>query len=728
MTALLADFQSPDRPTEILTAQPLWGIPLKDQSDFVHRVKSTKARKDLTLMIKVLEHVHTQRESKDFVGVTNRMAQGYCHLKGFSGASLRRKYYALRDAGWNWRSLVKGYKAPSKQPAEFVDFVRGLIEQNHRSVEAALEKLRHEIWPSGVPVPGYGTWQSWHLATHPQRPLPRIFPRLWPDGWSVRNLKRYAPTKAEIKFFQGGLKEAHRHLPVLKRDPSKLRPMEWITIDDFQLDVLCVFKGDPARGFKPGITPAAGLLAKCVGTRKNLAHLLGPMVDRQEKQPDGSIKTIRSGLRADDMQALLYRIFEDNGLPPYPVTIICENATAAISKELELMLTTVFEGRINVQRTSLVRHKTLSNGFVEKGGTPWEKGWIESEFNYLWNQLADMRGYKGSNERLNGPGWLNDQKAYAMRLLGQGKGKLNLPPEVIDELSIPFPSVEQLTSAFDFVLERAENRTKHRLQGFDDVDEFTWPKSLPVPESIDASQPLALAQLSQLTREQQQLLKPETRKESPVERWTRLSVDHPRQGLDARILALFLLTPKRGTWRNHAVSFTHRKVGYSYVDDENIMTAVAEGSPVLVYVDFERANACLVTRENGEPLGSLRALGDATAGTDITDPEAIAEARERRASIVNKILGRVKGRHEDENTQLGVERAHNKTVVDRYQQATADLPAAAKMAAAFGDTVTKAEDDLRDKKRQKTVNTHQHLAKRVATAQSAQSGGDAEWL
>jgi len=48
MTALLADFQSPDRPTEILTAQPLWGIPLKDQSDFVHRVKSTKARKDLT--------------------------------------------------------------------------------------------------------------------------------------------------------------------------------------------------------------------------------------------------------------------------------------------------------------------------------------------------------------------------------------------------------------------------------------------------------------------------------------------------------------------------------------------------------------------------------------------------------------------------------------------------------------------------------------------------------
>ena len=121
------------------------------------------------------------------------------------------------------------------------------------------------------------------------------------------------------------------------------------------------------------------------------------------------------------------------------------------------MLSTIYEGRIRVHRTSLIEHKTLTNGFVERGGTPWEKGWIESYFNKLWNMLAQsQRGYKGSNERLNAPGDLADKLKLCSRLLGQGAGKLNLPPEVIDLLKTPFPSLEELEQAFAHVVAMSE--------------------------------------------------------------------------------------------------------------------------------------------------------------------------------------------------------------------------------------------------------------------------------
>jgi hypothetical protein len=74
----------------------------------------------------------------------------------------------------------------------------------------------------------------------------------------------------------------------------------------------------------------------------------------------------------------------------------------------------------------------LANGFAERGGKPWEKGWIESTFNQLWNMLGAMKGYKGSNQRLNAPASLDEAIRYTKALIGQGeRGALNLPPEAI---------------------------------------------------------------------------------------------------------------------------------------------------------------------------------------------------------------------------------------------------------------------------------------------------------
>jgi hypothetical protein len=645
-----------------------FSVPVLDQEEFAKL--SAKRRQEVTLSLRLLERVHAMAGEPGFVRAVHTLANGYRHLRGLSGASLLRKYYAYLEGG-DWRSLVKGYKGHGTLPAAFQEFVKGLIEQNARSVEEALRVLREEIWANGSPVPGYGTWQEWFTATYPGQPVPRVFPRVFPRGWSVPNLRRYGPSKAEKKLFQRGLAAAHAHLPTILRDTSRLRPMEWIVVDDFELDTMCCFRGDPERGLPPQIAYVAGLLAMDVGSRKSLARLLGPRVEREEKLPDGTVQKVRCNIRAVDVQVLLHEIFRQHGLPDYEVTILCENATAAISPDLELMLGTIYEGRIKVARTSMIEHRTLANGFVERGGTPWEKGWIESHFNKLWNMLARLPGYKGSNQRLNAPADFEDKLRTATKLLGGGASKMHLPPELVDEMRLPFMSLEQLEQAFDWALDQAERRTKHRCQGFDTVTEFRWAHpALPAPAGIDAHEPNTFRALAVLTPEQQALMLPEERKESPLERWERLTARHPRSALAPSVLALFLLTPKKAAWRGHTVTFTHQKVGYSYVDDDGIMAGFPEGTDLLVYVDLQRPGAALVARLDGTPIGTLRMLGGSTRGVDITDKAALDEARARRATIVNRVLAGVRARplHQAANEQLGQDRQHNDAIIAAWQR------------------------------------------------------------
>jgi hypothetical protein len=653
-----------------LTAPVRFTVPILDNDEFASL--KAKRRSEVNLTLRVLERIHALRGERTFVAAVGTMAIGYRHMRGFSAASLLRNYYVFIRSGCDWRSLVKGYKAPSQQPKEFQDFVKGLIEQNPRSIAQALSVLRDELWPAGVSIPGYGTWQEWYARTFPAQEVPKAFPRVWPVGWNVGNLRRYGPSRAQRALWQRGIAAAHGLLPTIVRDTSRLRPMEMIVIDDFQLDTMCCFRGDPERGIKPQIAYVAGLMSMCVGTRKPLSWLLGPLVERQVKQADGTMKAVVCNIRAVDVQMLLYKIFQEHGLPPYPITILCENATAAISPALELMLSTIYEGRIRVHRTSLIEHKTLTNGFVERGGTPWEKGWIESYFNKLWNMLAQsQRGYKGSNERLNAPGDLSDKLRICARLLGQGAGKLNLPPEVIDLLKTPFPSLEELEQAFANVVSMSERRTKHKCLGFGTVTEFRWSQpELPAPAGIDPTGPNTFRSLACIAPEQQKLMLPEERKESPLERWERLSADNPRVALRAQTLALFLLSPNKATWRKHAVTFVREGTGYSYVDDENKLAEVPEGTDLLAYVDTARPSVALVTKVDGSSLGVLRMLGNSPRGVDITDTAAMDDARARRAAIVNRLLATVRARplHEAANQQLAANQAHNDAIVDTWKR------------------------------------------------------------
>lgn len=669
-----------------------FAVPLEDSAEF-SGVPAAR-RTEVQVAFKLLERIHALRgPERSLQAACETVAASSKHLmRGCSASSLRRKYEAYVGSGGDWHELVAGYKGPKTTPEAFDEYVKKLAEDNHRSMAEAFQLLLHE-WRSGQPIPGYGTWIEYHMREYPTRPMPRTCPlSLIPNGWSQRTLYRKAPNKGARMLFQRGIAAAKRFFPSVIRDTSALRPMEYIAIDDFELDCLCVFPGDGDN--KPQIGRVAGLLAIDVATRRKLYWGVGQRLERIEEQPDGTTKTVRTGISRLSVQGLLHGLFEKFGLPEYTVTIICENASAAIAPELELAFSTLFEGRIRIERTGLIEHHTLTNGFTERGGKPWEKGWIEAAFNGLWNIMGSMPGYKGSNQRLNGPADLDAKINYTKLLIGHGERSLNLPPEKIALLRLPFPSVQAVEQTFAWACASSDSRPNHRYQGFDRVTEF---------ELMDGADPVPFLALATLSPEQQLAAKPLERIESPIERWSRLGGDTLLRPIPNAALAILLLTPKEVTYRNHAISFAHDKKGYSYTDRTGkVLAGVVDGTKFLGFFNQRNPLQLHVTTLKGALVGTLERLGGARGAIDIRDRKALRAEADHVQAIVAEQLTELRVRHADQDAQQALDNAHNESIKAEHLAATKGLSTAIKIGLAAGDDARReAEERLADKAQQR---------------------------
>ena len=664
--------------TPALAFTPTFAIPIADLREFGALPEAR--RNEVQAKLAILRRLHDLRGHGSFVAAAETIAAQYRHtVRGVSKSRLFAAYYAYMGSHGDWHVLVNAYKSKDSeecQPKEFRQEVKRIAELNHRSIGAALDKLRSR-WESGESIPGYGTWIEYYMSRYPERPLPKHWPRgFYPAGWSPRNLRRYGPSKGTRVLFQQGLAAAKKYFPSVKRDPSGLRPMELIVIDDFELDCLCAFPGD--KQTPPQITGVAGLLAKCVGTRRSLVWGVGPRLVREEKQPDGTTKLVRSGIRRIDVQGLIHDLFAKFGLPDYPITILCENATASISPELELSMSTLFEGRVRIERTGLINQRTLANGYVERGGKPWEKGWIESFFNSLWNSMGDMPGYKGSNARLNGPANIDDAINVTKLLLGQGERSLNLPSEKIALLRLPFPSPEAVERTLSYAIIQSDLRTNHKYLGFDRVTEFRLE---------DGSEPQPFTNLALVPFEQQSQVELIERMESPLERWQRIGANVTWSKIPESVLAIYMLTPKRVTYRNSAITFTHEKVGYSYVDPEGkVLQGIPEETELLAYFDPAAPQSLHLADMQGSFVGTLARLGGRKGMIDIRDKAALSAAGGVVAEIVNRAKEELRERHADADAQLAIDRAYNAQIVADHKAETAKLTTAERIAIAATQT------------------------------------------
>lgn len=609
-------------------------VPLSNYEEF-YKSTTEEDRERIAGLLQVFAEIESSPAG--IMAATARIAlerSGY----GMSTSTLHRLRGTYRKTG-DWRVLKRNYRnGCAGQPEEFLAYFRMRVEQQKRDTGAiaVMSQIRDE-WASGKAIPGYGTWREYHASLYPERDVPERFPyNFFPAGWGKSNLYKLQSSKAERKLARRGMAAAKAHLPHVIRDTSGLRFMELITIDDFETDIL-VQARNPVTG-RYELTTCTGLLALDVATRTVLAFGLKPRFKAaaQEGERERKIAITRA-----DVQFLLHSIFSEHGLPAdWGVTILCENAAAAITDDVADMLHTLFG--VQVARTGMLSEKVLANGFVPKGGKPWEKGWIESHFNIVGNHVGTLPGHKGASYELR-PDDLAARILYAEKLLSTE----GLTPAQIEQLQTGFFTADQALTAYRQILTFLERRTQHRMQGFLEICDYSIPGEAGL---------LPMAEAQRLPRELLEVCTPVPRKESPAERKERLTQGMRRLKIAEHALALLLLTPKRCTLMNHRITFTHLGEGFTFSEAGSPVLSLPEGTDLLGYFDPGRPDRLYCCKLDGRYVGPIKRRG----AVDIRDAEAIAAERGEVTKIITQhVLAPVRARHAAEDSALARMKAEN---------------------------------------------------------------------
>lgn len=570
-------------------------------------------------------------------------------IRGFSAGSLVSLYYAWREQGW--AALRHDYKANATTlPGEFLEHWRALCEKNARSINVAKDRL-YTAWFAGEAIPGYGTWVDWWHRENPLADAPRICPGV-PAGWSKSTLYAVGPTTIERRWATRGLAAVKTLLPTLVRDTSKLLPLQLLTMDDFETDQVCFAKNPRTGAWQ--VVKVTGVAVMDVATRRVIAVLMKPrFVDEEGK---------REAITRAEVRLLFFQVLRDNGIPHCGQTWLVENAAAAITTELEITVRNLFGGRVQVTRTGLIHDKVFANGFIERGGKPQQKGWIEARFNLVHNEAADLPGQKGANYLVK-PGDHESKVAYAEKLIGDGRDDAQLSDEQIARLRMPFKTADELIAYYmSELFPKLDRRIEHKMGGFELLRR--WRR--------DASDTWhEWEELATLSVEQQMAVEffPRELRESPRMRWDRLMVQVKTERIAAHVLMMLLLTPKSAKVRNGRVAFVHNGKGYAFADKRALALRLPEATDVLCYFDPASPSAVHVCDVEGRYLVELRNLH-----VDITDQAAMDDATRSISELYHSILGGIRQRplHQQADAQQAADRAHNAAIVAEAKPAALD--------------------------------------------------------
>jgi len=615
--------------------------------------------RELLELFSAIEH-----DERGTVAALNEAARQNLGRHGWSFSTLRTLYYAWIESR-DWRAIVHGYRHESKLPGPFVEELQRMVLHEHRSRFQAMRRIR-EQWAEGKPVPGYGTWREWFARTYPEREVPSHFCGDYPAGWSKSTIYDRMPSRAQHAFATRGFAAAKAIVGGMIRDTSELRPLEFIVFDDFETDIR-------VRAYNPvlkewEICRCAGLLAQDVSTRRVLAtgllpRLRLPRKDGELEEADANRLRKITASRAD-LQFLLKVIFTRFGIGrDYPMTLLVENAAAAITPDFEQALNLLFGGQVRVCRIGVIKNKTLANGFAQSGGKPWEHGWVESLFNLMHNRAGNLPGQKGSSERENGPADLAKKILYAEGVLK------DVTEEQAVQLRIPFLSIAEAVDAYNVIFDWMARRQDHKMLGFAQVVEWRLGPG---------DKPKAIEQLGLLAPEEQErveLLPP--RLESPIERWQRLTAKCAFMKVPEFVTALLTYTPKsKICLRNGAVSFRHGDVAYSYLDVGGDLKRLPQGTPLMGYFDPAAPAHLYVTDLQGRALGILTSRPHAR----INNAAEIDAAAETLAKFFhNQVQAPVRELLAGDDAQLADDRAHNEAL--RSEWGLANPPSSAERTA-----------------------------------------------
>jgi hypothetical protein len=622
-----------------------------DQIDLYSRLPMRERQRVNTLLAAFAEIA----AAEDIVGTTHRVARRLAHLgRGHSAKRIYSLYRAWQNGGNDWRILVRNWRnASAGLPAEFVRHWVGLVADSPRadSGRAAYDELLR-AWFSDESIPGYGrltTWWPLHRAgTAFPRGVGAPRPGDTPEGWSYENLMRQLPKRrATRKLMRQGFHAAHGDLMQLLRDRTHLRAMELVTFDDVRLDLQAIYD---IHG-KPQCCYVNAIFALCVGTGKVIAYGTKP---RYTKDDD-----THAGLSRAETRHLVCNILERYGLPEHPTHLLLENAAAALTGDDRSALEATFPNRLNIETTGMVRRNLLAGGFTEQGGMPWQKGWIEAYFRGLQARVSLLPGSTG-NRYDNDPGDLAGRLTYTRQLLRHAQAH----PEHADRLIYPVLQQHELEGLLAEIVERLNYRTRHNLQGFEQLTEYR----------IDGGPWQPIASMYSLAPEARLAAEIHQRMESPAERWNRLAASTRWQAIHPSLLMPLAADKKTVRPRNGEV-----RLGHDRYDGRAILEEKHEGQQLFAFLSADHDTLHLFT-----PAPALAYIASIHRQTRINPLDTAA---------INTEAGRVhQSRQADIATaaeyqsrqalELNHMRAHNAATMQSPLSAAADAMHAAENTAA----------------------------------------------
>lgn len=434
---------------------------------------------------------------------------------GFSVKSLERLYSAYIKSGYDWSILVRNWRGDKPgQPKEFLNFLGRLVGEcsgRTDTIGGVCDRLFHEFWLAGKSVPGYGTFKEFWDATQPDKPYPskiRAKRPFIPNGWSRGNIGRLvakiAPKNGALRLREAfGELRSHNAEAQVRRDTSKLKPMQLVTMDDVELDIQIMVKVGPYMRMRT----AQAVVAMDVATRMIIGWGLRAIYTKDDKPYIG--ETDGKTLTRKDVNAVLLNTILTHGLPAnYPMRLLLENNSARLNTIDSTMLATMLPGRFVIENTRMAKREFSKSGFIDCHGFPFQKGWLESGFKPLHIRLCHLPGATAPrfDDRHNVHKTITE---YCEKL-----EKLSIVKSVdMEKLKYPVLTEDEFFRVFQKLVDMFNNRTNHHLQGFETVYECLLPNGEYCRrENLPAT--LSVEQLGRLNFE--------SRPESPMERWTRL--------------------------------------------------------------------------------------------------------------------------------------------------------------------------------------------------------------
>ena len=369
-----------------------------------------------------------------------------------SPSTVKSKYYSLH-ANNDWRVFVDSRHnikpATSCRTASlsFQAYFKTICEKNQRSTAAAIRDLKRR-WKNKEEIPGYEDFPSWPA---------------YPAGWSSRNLSRLAPTKTELAAMRFGLKTAAKHLSQIYSTRVGLWPGAYYQFDDVWHDNYVRIGNHVTRVLELG---ALDVLSGCrfaFGAKPRM-----PKADGNGKQ----------NLTEKEMRLFLAGVLYNHGYnKELGTTLVVENATAAVSKDLEAILHTLGtlpDGSpiIKVDRSGISgkQQAVLNLWGGRGGGNPRHKASLESLHNLIHNELASVIAQTGHDR--NEPEMSHGVVTYQERLIKLAKSIPEEKRELLKHPIIDFHS-QFIPLLNDLYTHAINGRNDHNLQGWSELGYVT---------------------------------------------------------------------------------------------------------------------------------------------------------------------------------------------------------------------------------------------------------------